>query len=122
MRLHPWEGCLARVLKVRDMGATVVLMDGSETRVYADSGVVDVVVSDNIGRMRLWILRSKRSGGYDTTNGFVVCAKNEKAARAIAASGERGEEHIWTNAENSSCEVLTTADGEGVIMRDFNAG
>jgi hypothetical protein len=80
----------------------------------------------------LWLLRPRDSvvnlpssadnpwePWYDKTFGFVVRAATEERAREIAES-ERGAEHsgAWLDSRYSTCEVLTAAGVEGLVIED----
>lgn len=73
--------------------------------------------------MTLKLFLLKRSGGSECGEAykFVVCAKDEKEARAMAskrAGGEGKEE--WTNPHKSSCEILEAQESNrGIIIRDY---
>lgn len=83
--------------------------------------------------MKLWILEPQDDlpkgsdpwrGSYDMAFGFVVCASDEVAARQMASeqAGDEGKS-TWLDSNLSKCVELTaSAELEGVIMRDFNAG
>ena len=80
--------------------------------------------------MKLWLVRKKNGlinspwrGVYDCTNGLVIRATNERAARAIAAEshGDEGAQ-AWTDASLSTCEPLTASGESELILRDFHAG
>lgn len=75
--------------------------------------------------MRLWHLsrRDTSNPAYDVSNGFVVRAESEDAARKIASSshGDEGA-GVWLTRSGSTCELLTTKGGAGIIIHDFNAG
>jgi hypothetical protein len=77
--------------------------------------------------MKLFLLDSRAGADYDSYEGFVVRAKNEDQARAIAqariADERLDNEHFWLNPKYSSCEVLTARGGQvGILLASFNAG
>lgn len=63
---------------------------------------------------------------YDKTFGFVVCAPDESAARALAQeqAGDEGRHgDVWMMSRYTSCEELTPESvREGVVLQDFHAG
>lgn len=79
--------------------------------------------------MKLWLLRPvvdlKRPSDpwypwYDKCHGFIVRAKDEKAAREMAglnASDETAD--AWTDPIFSSCVVLPHSGPSKIIMKDF---
>lgn len=72
--------------------------------------------------MKLWLLELAEGveWQYDAADGFVVRAKTEADARALAF--ERDTWSHWRNADGSTCTELT-ADGEAeVVLESFNAG
>ncbi len=90
---------------------------------------------------KLWLLRPVAGlteddpwePWYDKAFGFVVRAETEEEAREFA-NKEGGDESPrsweevtrktvipWTNPKYSTCEILYTYGGEGVIIRDFAA-
>ena len=85
--------------------------------------------------MKLWILRPVVGNDlwvpwYDKAFGFIVRAKNEKEARALAQA-EAGDEAwdnqfrsgipAWTDPKNSTCEPLSARGEAGIVMQDFAA-
>jgi hypothetical protein len=75
--------------------------------------------------MQLWILRPVDEAGppwtpwpESCTFGFVVRARSEVAARAMAAVQAGGEGTAWLNATLSTCEELIAAGPEGIVMID----
>jgi hypothetical protein len=77
--------------------------------------------------MKLWLLTPNKKGSnkpwkgfYDVAVGFVVAAKNEAQARALAAEEAGGEgKDAWLKDVYSDCEPLKPTEA-GVILRDFN--
>jgi hypothetical protein len=75
--------------------------------------------------MKLYILRpingrAEWKPWYDKCFGFVVRAKSEEEARAIAASEAKSEgAGAWLNDEASTCEVLTAKGEAGMVIEDF---
>lgn len=91
--------------------------------------------------MKLWILRPKQNlpkednpwePWFDKAFGFVVCARNEQAARQLAhadAGDENGRNFFnpkrantpdpWLSENYSTCVVLTASDKEEIIIKDF---
>jgi len=66
------------------------------------------------------------SSWYDTTQGVVVRAATEKAARELAAD-RAGDEatktnNPWLHPNQTTCEELLADGPEEVVMVDFNAG
>jgi len=76
--------------------------------------------------MKLWILRpiNDNQGAwipwYEKAFGFVICARNEKEARLLAAedSGDEGR-RSWLDDEQSSCVELTISENSKIIIKDF---
>ena len=61
--------------------------------------------------------------GYDSLQGIVVRARNEKHAREIAASEAGGEgAKVWLNEKKTACDPVTAKGDPGVICRDFYEG
>ena len=91
--------------------------------------------------MKIWVLRAKRGlrkgndpwdPWYDKAFGFVVRAKNEQSARAMAheraGDENRGEflgkvtsktDAPWLDPSYSTCEELLRTGEAEVILRDF---
>ena len=79
--------------------------------------------------MKLWLLQPvsgpmpRPFQTYDTAHGFVVRAKNEQAARAIAAENCGDESATaWLDASFSDCTQLLATGKPEMILRDFHAG
>ena len=81
--------------------------------------------------MKLYLITQSVTGGYDTYNGFVVAAKDEKAARMMHPDNEDGypeEEdnwNCWCNIKDVKITYLGQAkEGTkaGKILVSFNAG
>jgi hypothetical protein len=84
--------------------------------------------------MKLWILKPTKEGDkkttYDCHDGFVVRARTEEEARALA-DNTRGDEaprvdnkgrRFWVSPELSTCEELGKRGEPGVVLGSFNAG
>jgi len=81
--------------------------------------------------MKLWLLTAGAGPGtlpkqwqtYDVATGLVVRAKNEQAAREMAAKecGDEGSA-AWLDSSLSDCEILTPSGESEIILRDFHAG
>lgn len=57
---------------------------------------------------------------YDKAQAFVVRAKSEAEARALAGQDAGDEGAIaWTHAKYSSCDELTARGSAEVVLRDF---
>lgn len=84
-----------------------------------------------MGDMKLWILRPVEdsplwSPWFDKAFGFVVRAKTEAEARAMAqeAGGDetgRGSYPAWTDPAHSVCTELLADGNAGVVIEDFAA-
>jgi len=89
--------------------------------------------------MRLYLLTLRRSDyGYDTYDGFVICAKNEEGARRLFLeqklcadectgylSSAAKHQCIWADPERSECRLLGNAAKDviaGIILASFRAG
>ena len=79
--------------------------------------------------MSLWILKRKYyiSGhGNGVSNGFVIRASSEKAARQLLKHYKhlvRGEGiETWLNPDESTCEKLTANGKEDIILWDITSG
>ena len=77
--------------------------------------------------MKLWILRPVNGETapwkpwFDCMFGFVIRAKSESAARALAAeqAGDEGPE-AWLSPSSATCAELQADGSPGVIMGDYN--
>jgi hypothetical protein len=77
--------------------------------------------------MKLYLLNERNDnehkttiGDYETFVGFVVRAKDERAARTLAVIGSGDDD--WMNPEIVSCiEIKKTGDQE-IILDSYNAG
>ena len=89
------------------------------------------------GKMKLWLLRpadalpkedSPWIPPYEKAFGFVIRARDEQEARAIADDDDELENYEWEgrrpwlDPKYSSCAELTARGESGVVIRDFNAG
>lgn len=93
--------------------------------------------------MKLWILRPVKGlpeddnpwrGKYDASLGFVIRAKDEHLARAIAHKHGQDENRTpyhdlkppidqpWLNDKYSTCEVLVSPGDSGLIIRASRNG
>jgi len=75
--------------------------------------------------LALWVLAPMATApllGYDTVEGFVICAVDRNRARAFAADrcGDEGGA-VWLDPEQSTCLALFPSR-PGVILREFRAG
>ena len=73
--------------------------------------------------MKLWLVKQSGRVGWDQTEGFVIRAKSEAAARKIASENAYGSERAtWLDAAYSSCvEVKPTGEAE-IILEAYKAG
>lgn len=74
--------------------------------------------------MKLFLIRTLKSQGYDCHDGFVVRATDHAAARLLAsenASHDEGPNH-WLDSKCSTCVVLTADGPQEIVMADFHAG
>lgn len=72
--------------------------------------------------MKLWLLKRTDRIGYDECDGFVVRAKTETDARALAAeqAGDEGKD-VWLSPA-VTCTELTAKGEPGIVLSSFNAG
>jgi hypothetical protein len=80
--------------------------------------------------MKLWLLEAVTlgpkgpwRGKYDMNYGFVIRARSEEDARALASAsfGDEGKD-AWTDPKYSSCIQLKDIGNPGVIISDYHAG
>lgn len=76
--------------------------------------------------MKLWKLDHAKTEtiGYDCNIGFVIAAKDENQARAIADAEAADEgKGFWIDAARSSCtEIVRGNLKPGIVLESFNAG
>lgn len=74
--------------------------------------------------MALYVLRRNPTGlVYDCNDGFVIRAGSEFRARMVASehAADEGPE-VWCDVSRSTCDILSEAGDEIVVMADFHAG
>lgn len=77
--------------------------------------------------LQLWLLEANEWHGYDTYQGFVICAETEAEARLVASNKAADEgPSVWTDPKHSTAEVIayTTcyAHDDPIVLADFHAG
>ena len=68
------------------------------------------------------LTRAPGDWGYDENVGFVISAKNETTARAMANDNACDEGKIWDDKNRIKCEIVTNKTPAGIVLRSFNAG
>lgn len=73
--------------------------------------------------MKLYVLGGVEPiDGYDVARGFVVRAKTQERARAIAARRSGDNSEIWFDAKLTYCRPLSSSGDEELILRDYRSG
>lgn len=76
--------------------------------------------------MKLFKLYCVEGPGWDCNYGFIVRAKDEQSARALAQfeiSDESYEsKEFWLDPKFSTCEEVSVKGEAEVILNDFHAG
>ena len=72
----------------------------------------------------LWLVSLIGSPDYDEYDGFVVRARDEASARALAdaLANDAGQRGVFTSSTRARCERLFVHGNETVVMSSFNAG
>lgn len=81
--------------------------------------------------MKIYVLKRRKDweADYDQHEGFVVIAKDAKAARQlvinrVTMSVDEQYKNVWGKTDRSSCRAIGDAysETEQVILRDFREG
>lgn len=80
--------------------------------------------------MNIYKVTQNVNSGYDTYDGFIICAKDEEAARNTNPTGLTGwyseawvpEETVQQNVKVELIGIASKGTPEGIVLSSFNAG
>jgi len=70
--------------------------------------------------MKLWMLRTKKTIGFDVYDGFVIRAASARKARELAAV--HASDIRWKDREWASCELVRLEMQPAVLLASFKSG